>query len=140
MENQRFKFRVWDIEDCAYFDPRDFDALWLNENAELRVGFYSDATQMIEDYTDNVIIEQCTGLKDKNGNLIYEGDIIHEVDKEADIDDVSQIVWNQGTCHFMKLDLPETGLDRYCILCEDDSPYIEIIGNIHEQPEQKDGK
>ena len=87
---------------------------------------------------DNAIIEQCTGLKDKNGNLIYEGDIIHDVDKEADIDDVSQIVWNQDTCHFMQLDLPDTKLNRHCLICEADSPYIKIIGNIHKQPEQKD--
>jgi len=131
MENSRFKFRVWDK--YTHETPAE-EMQFLCFNGCL---VDSDGCHHSP---DGYIIEQCTGLSDKNGKLIYEGDIIHEVDKEADIDDVSQIVWSQYTCHFMKLDLPETGLDRHCLLCEDDSPYIEIIGNIHEQPEQKDVK
>lgn len=126
--NDRFKFRVWFENQKKYTNKmylrQDGIVAWNGTSLPAMIGEY--------------IIEQCTGLKDKNGKLIYEGDIIHEVDKDADIDDVSQIVWDQDTCNFMKLDLPETGLDRHCILCEDDSPYIEIIGNIHKQPEQKD--
>lgn len=128
--NDRFKYRVWYKPYNGYVEIRDNLVLLPN-------GILCEYDG-IEIDSDNYIIEMCTGLKDKNGNLIYEGDIIHEVDKEAEIDDVSQIVWCQGTCHFMKLDLPDTGLDRHCILCEEDSPYIEIIGNIHEQAEQKD--
>jgi len=126
--NDRFKFRVWDK--YTHETPAEemqflcFDGCLVDSDG-------------CHHSPDDYIVEQCTGVKDKNGNLIYEGDIIHEVDKEAEIDDVSQIVWYQGTCHFMKLDLPETGLDRHCILCEDDSPYIEIIGNIHEQQDVK---
>jgi uncharacterized phage protein (TIGR01671 family) len=123
--NDRFKFRIW----------------WKKEN-RYRVDTHIITIGHLTDFANDneYVVEQCTGLKDKNGYLIYEGDIIHEVDKEADIDDVSQIVWNQDTCHFMKLDLPETGLDRHCLLCEADSPYIEITGNIHKQAEQKDAK
>lgn len=33
---------------------------------------------------DDVIIEQCTGLRDKNGKLIFEGDIIKIPDKWDD--------------------------------------------------------
>ena len=125
--NDRFKFRVWNKNTNSFTTGgaiKDGGLCFVDEeDFEIKLG---------EDQ-ENYIIEQCTGLKDKNGNLIYEGDVIHEVDKEAEIDDISQIVWSQYTCHFMKLDLPETGLDRHCILCEDDSPYIEIIGNIHEQ-------
>ena len=127
--NDRFKFRL----------P------FYNNNGEFSHFQYIDIVDGLKPYNAGVLFhrgeyEQCTGLKDKNGYLIYEGDIIHEVDKEADIDDVSQIVWDQGTCHFFKLDLPETGLDRHALLCEDDSSYVEIIGNIHEQAEQKDVK
>ena len=132
--NDRFKFRVYHLVTGKYVDDSKVEILLQNNGILLFGNWHNDIRFAQSEYG----IEQCTGLKDKNGNLIYEGDIIHEVDKEADIDDVSQIVWNQETCHFMKLDLPETGLDRHCILCEDDRHYIEIIGNIHEQAEQKD--
>lgn len=136
--NDRFKFRVWDIEDCTYFEPRDFDDLWLNENAELRVGFYSDATQMIEDYTDNVIIEQCTGLKDKNGNLIYENDqvgfYVYGQDEEWHAQQGTVIWYNscwgiETSSRFIQFE------NELTIKNPKD---IEIIGNVHEQAEQKD--
>lgn len=133
--NPRFKFRVWDIEDCTYFEPRDFDDLWLNENAELRVGFYSDATQMIEDYTDNVIIEQCTGLKDKNGNLIYEGDIIKD---RGEI--MYKIQWKDASFFAVAIDNFNYMPDSMLVQTWLNTWKAEIIGNIHERPEQKDIK
>ena len=131
--NDRFKFRVWDIEEWTYLKCKYSKSAGYHKYTFGRHNVWQDIGYFIESNPKYYIVEQCTGVKDKNGNLIYEGDVIHEVDKEAEIDDFSQIVWSQGTCHFMKLDLPETGLDRHCILCEEDSPYIEIIGNIHEQ-------
>lgn len=132
--NDRFKFRVWDKNHNEYIPSSMIGTLlYFGRRDEFHIEFKCFST-----FADSLIIEQCTGLKDKNGNLIYEGDIIHEVDKEADIDDVSQIAWNQDTCHFMKLDLPDTKLNRHCLICEADSPYNEIIGNVHEQAEQKD--
>lgn len=129
--NDRFKFRVWNKNTHSYTTGGaiKFGGLCFVDKEDFGI--------KLGEHQECYIIEQCTGVKDKNGNLIYEGDIIHEVDKDAEIDDLSQIVWNQSTCHFMKLDLPDTGLDRHCILCEDDSPYVEIIGNIHEQKEQQ---
>ena len=132
--NDRFKFRVWNIEDCTYFEPRDFDDLWLNKNAELRIGFYSDATQMIEDCTDNVIIEQCTGLKDKNGNLIYEGDVV----LFNDDDYPWQIKWNKVFARWVLYSPLGSNEDGEEELTDTDAEYLEIIGNIHEQAEQKD--
>ena len=75
--------------------------------------------------------EQCTGLKDKNGNLIYENDIVkcdRDFRPDGRVGLIRQVVWKDSA--FM---LVANG-DSYYL---DSSHNIEIIGNIHEQPEQK---
>ena len=71
-------------------------------------------------------IEQCTGLKDKNGNLIYEGDILLLRDNKFEVGN------NNITVFFKCL------TDKYTHIDPMDFDYneSEIIGNIHEQPEQ----
>lgn len=66
---------------------------------------------------------QCTGLKDKNGKLIYEGDIGKD-DHEA----LHQVKWCYN-CFLLK----PCFKNGYTLGIVDDE--IEIIGNIYENPE-----
>jgi uncharacterized phage protein (TIGR01671 family) len=127
----RFKFRVWYKPYNDYVEKRDNLVL-------LSDGILCEYDG-IEIDSDNYIIEQCTGLKDKNGNLIYEGDIIHDLGEIEPICSLPLIVrWDDRTAGFY-LDHQKIGMRASLGRIDSaDSHNYEIIGNVHEQPEQKD--
>lgn len=92
----------------------------------------------------NVILLQYTGLKDRNGKEIYDGDII-DIHQTVNGCNLFQVVWdkigwsaryvqNEARGMLYEYDLEELFDVNY----EDQYPYevtIEVVGNIHENPE-----
>lgn len=87
---------------------------------------------------DDDTIGQFTGLHDKNGKEIYEGDIVKWIltmpgvglnggYEEYEIEEIDVIKWDSGALY----------LGEYCaaVFADESEGYAEIVGNIHDNPE-----
>lgn len=83
---------------------------------------------------DPSTICQCTGLKDKNGNLIWENDVVAFLDAystengHAEMDCIGKVVWDDETISFQVTN--RLSAESYEVLDE-----CIVIGNIFDNPE-----
>lgn len=113
----RFRVRGWSVFDSGYCDNIQNTLFGEEDNMTLL-----DAIS--KGLVNEIIPEQCTGLKDKNGKLIYEGDIVRVDGKVYYIDPLTLVVGFHNGAFMVG--------DRFI---DNNSKFMEIIGNIHENPE-----
>ena len=81
-------------------------------------------------------VGQFTGVNDKNGVKIYEGDILKsfvDVGNEEDEIFIGKVYWPESVCGFMFGYEDEDDVTLGMAHCL--SEKVEIIGNIHDNPE-----
>jgi uncharacterized phage protein (TIGR01671 family) len=131
--NREIKFRVWDKREKKMYEADFFDNFYVINQG--RVGIikgdvFDDSSSFYVDYSDknNWEVMQYTGLKDKNGKEIYEGDIVSWFDDLGDHGQPFVIKYNEA--QFL-LTIPSEKLDGWYLGGKE----IEVIGNIYENPE-----
>lgn len=148
--NDRFKFRVWSIANKKYCH---FSTMDISADGLLRVIRPLEQSEYIDDYENRYVIQQCTGLKDSSGRLIYEGDIVevkyiggqiplfkNEYVNEPEAERF-QIYWNENWCSWSGKNDNYRGrceihsLDISKFLINTSNKIYEIIGNIYENEE-----
>lgn len=129
--NRKIKYRVWDNENKSYNDPYSYAYYALTQYG--RLDFYCHGDRMDEADPDVYFVEQYTGLKDKNGKEIYEGDILGGIWESGFIswcEKCKQFQYHGAGIGCMAC----SGDVHWCEIVEDDGK-LEVIGNIHENPE-----
>jgi len=132
----RFKFRVFDKEENKIIDFNDF------KKGDIEFNFNPDTQEIWIEYDKSrYILIQSTGLKDKNGKLIYEGDIVNQIYEDETIYKCEVVYSN---CSFQLKHIEDKNANyintpMYCYAINYLGHYtekkLEVIGNIYENPE-----
>ncbi|EJK6806481.1 TPA: hypothetical protein SBY17_000443 [Campylobacter coli] len=145
MKLQDFDFRIWDnienkyietphglyIENTEHNDASNCNRIIANyEQRAFYIDYpFNDRNNEYYDNEESISIELFTGLYDKKGNKIYEGDIAKIITFSYDF--VGHVAYDKEEARFKLID------NKYM---EDFANYedwdsIEVIGNIHENKE-----
>ena len=131
--SKEIKFRAWDKETGKMHYQINKPRTDENINDELIIQFdctgYSARTK--NKYIGSDCLMQYTGLKDKNGKEIFEGDVVFSESNQYYKQD--EIVWD---CYDMGWDI---GKKDSWKLRSPMSSKTEIIGSIYENPELMGG-
>lgn len=135
MNMNRFRLRVWDKDEILMHPVAQ---LIIHENY---------LCVAVEDFFqhrplgDDLTLMQCTGLRDSEGKLIWEGDIVEYVDevREEQVKAIGYITWCGAG-----LSVEEQKEDTFYCKYEGEQYFnwneLKVIGNIYENPELLEAK
>ena len=102
-------------------------------------GMTNDIPNMVE--VDPSTICQCTTFKDRNGNLVWENDLLKEFTGEGNDWEIAKVIFGEyclslGWCQAGVKSLNQYNTDLFkCALNRYDASECEIVGNIFDNPE-----
>ena len=128
------KFRAWISEaDTMVNDLKGID--FENETVVLRKLYYEDGflveTEVFEVEIGNAILMQSTGLKDKNGKEIFEGDIVKMSKDVYSKPTYYEVVRHYGGAY--RFESKQHGCELWLLHTD-----CEVVGNVYENKELLD--
>ena len=137
----RFKFRIYcksENKMMIFNNPTLIDGEIL-QGGLLFKNYDHKIKNVHEVKPEDLILMQCTGLKDKNGKLIFERDIVRLFNTKADFEEIRPVIFKDCAFQFNLPNSMEIDRPLYCWAINYLNHYkhieIKIIGNIYETPE-----
>ncbi|EPF4505863.1 YopX family protein [Enterococcus faecalis] len=125
------KFRAYSVEEnIMYYPDEDKNVEWTIDDDTGFIAPLINLENGMWGMIDKYVLMQSTGLKDKNGVEIFEGDLVEHDDNingTWETFEACEIVYDVDYAQFCFKNDASNFLSYYRNLC--------IIGNIHENPE-----
>lgn len=127
MKKMTPKFRAWDKRENTM---RDVAVLHFTKGGKVNsIEYWKTPSELKSYHVRNLVLMQSTGLKDKNGVEIFEGDVLYYIPFESHIND-SIVVFEKGSFCTKMLRNGKLTSVRFI-----DSEEYEVIGNVWDNPE-----
>ena len=148
---REIKFRAWDKKCKIMLVGEHVKVRLFAGSAEVESAYGRGDTDSTDKWDKNdYILMQYTGLKDKNGKGIYEGDVVEYKSAMWRKEQIARVLFGR---YFHQNEGGYNGVDCLgffladeegdCIFCDDGwdkDAGIEVVGNIYENPELLDKK
>jgi uncharacterized phage protein (TIGR01671 family) len=126
----KIRFRVWDKDKkrLIYSGCDDFVFLVFQRNGKVGVEGCHNLGGDPDEEIENFELMQFTGMTDKNGKEIYEGDKVEELNDSGSVVDSFTVKLKEGGFYPFAIPAWE---------CTPETKNCVIVGNIYENPDKK---
>ncbi len=139
---REIKFRVWDKDNNKFYEPTyeahkgNLEEILMSPSGDLNIRTFKKGTHIEilnheSNFPDRFILMQYTGLKDKSGKEIYEGDLM------THWGNIFEVTFHNGSFGLKQKTKKGAGYGsgQQPWYLGDYPTTTEIIGNIYENPE-----
>lgn len=109
------------------------EGYYVSNGADLH---YIITAEFVQHLVDPSTLGECTGKRDKNGKLIFEGDVVL-VNHPYNGRSIHEVVW--GEYHWNLDKFYASCFDYPTVAFSEGTKYMSVIGNVHDTPELLEG-